>query len=140
MYRCIEAEMDTEENVCAHRGCCVQARTRTIPCSLLGFKVCPFRSTSLTNAFKGQMRRNFCFPLVDFNIAPRINARFADPTIFLPVKGKSGVLSLNVSFRSFALPIAYRCPRRIERVTHSCLHFFSLQESRLSLVSSSLGR
>lgn len=134
MYRCIEAEMDTEENVCAHRGCCVQARTRTIPCSLLGFKVCPFRSTSLTNAFKGQMRRNFCFPLVDFNIAPRINARFADPTIFLPVKGKSGVLSLNVSFCSFALPISKK-----NRTRHPLLPtFFFLAGT--AAVSSSLGR
>lgn len=137
MYRCIEAEMDTEENVCAHRGCCVQARTRTIPCSLLGFKVCPFRSTSLTNAFKGQMRRNFCFPLVDFNIAPRINARFADPTIFLPVKGKSGVLSLNVSFYSFALD---RVPMsKKNRTRHPLLPtFFFL--ARIAAVSSSLGR
>lgn len=137
MYRCIEAEMDTEENVCAHRGCCVQARTRTIPCSLLGFKVCPFRSTSLTNAFKGQMRRNFCFPLVDFNIAPRINARFADPTIFLPVKGKSGVLSLNVSFYSFALD---RVPMsKKNRTRHPLLStFFFLAGT--AAVSSSLGR
>lgn len=69
----------------------VQARTRTIPCSLLGFKVCPFRSTSLTNAhaFRGQMRRNFCFPLVDFNIArsaPRINARFDYAGICSPLR------------------------------------------------------
>lgn len=72
---------DIEDDIRAYRNCCVQARSCTIPCSLLGFKVCPFRSMSLRSAyeatFRGQMRRNFCFPLVDFNIAQsasRINA------------------------------------------------------------------
>ena len=64
-----------------YRSCCVQARRAQFHarCSVLrSVRFVPCRFAPLTEPrFRGQMRRNFCFPLVDFNIvhsARRINA------------------------------------------------------------------